>query len=638
MSFLKTLVNTTVAYLDDQTKKATPPPRLCSHCNRKILRANLYVGNDYLCNCSICNEEVCNKCGDTSKNKIPKHLLYKNALDKSSSISSSSQSIVSVPTVVVGNAISDDKKVDSISSTVIPNVNATTATATNATNTTNDNDDTADTKDDKIKNWLCNKCKPECDKIWLKEFQDNIHGKYDSIIDTYFYNDGRYQVFFHIPSIQEDNAKRKALRAVQVAEYGFAMAGYDAIFKVAKYAYYGREIYNTLIKAELLSVMKPIIDNLKIYGVKTDDYMTPLYLYYLSCKHQAIFNKDPGYESRGHSANDPGIIHEKCPTDLLDYAGKYLGAAQLLYIAHLHEPHHTNEWSSWYLTKLTSRQQYTVIMCQNETSLLRNGTKCPAFALLAKTSGAEKEVQLIIRGTHQVMDWSINLNEDPVLIPYANGKSREAIQIIEGWIHRGMYEGAIGILDDYCCYEYLSRFIKEGYKLKFIGHSLGAGSAAVIAAILKTRLYQSKPDIFDKADLSAIIFATPPVMDKELASAVANDGLVLSVILGLDCVPRFSKKNLAVIAEELSEFIPHAKKWYDEDYADVSTYVKSFGKARDPFSKSEEPEDNTLENNIKQVTAVAGSVMQAATVIQNAWVADAKEDGVFVDAKVSNNY
>jgi hypothetical protein len=46
MSFLKTLVNTTVAYLDDQTKKATPLPRLCSHCNRKILRANLYVGNE----------------------------------------------------------------------------------------------------------------------------------------------------------------------------------------------------------------------------------------------------------------------------------------------------------------------------------------------------------------------------------------------------------------------------------------------------------------------------------------------------------------------------------------------------------------------------------------------------------------
>ena len=218
-----------------------------------------------------------------------------NSSDKMSSDQSSSSN------VVVAAIVSDDKKIDSS----VPVINAND---TAESKDTKDDKDSKDGKDSKEETWLCNKCKVECDKIWLKEFRTTIHEKYDVIIDTYFNNDCRYQVFFKFPNLKDDDAKRKALRVVQVAEYGFSITGYDAIFKVAKYAYYGREIYNTLLKAEMLSVMKPIIENLKIYGVKTDDYMTPLYLYYLSCKHQAFFNKNPDYESRGHKANDAGSI------------------------------------------------------------------------------------------------------------------------------------------------------------------------------------------------------------------------------------------------------------------------------------------------------------------------------------------
>lgn len=256
--------------------------------------------------------------------------------------------------------------------------------------------------------------------------------------------------------------------------------------------------------------------------------------------------------------------------------------------------------------------------------------------MLAKNNdNNEKEVQLIIRGTHQVMDWSINLNEDPVLFQYAYGNAQNGsnIEMLEGSIHKGMYEGAIGILDDYCCYEYLLLFLSNGYKLKIIGHSLGAGTASIIAAILKTRLFTNNLELFHNADVRAIVFATPPVMSEELATAVGRDELVLSIILGLDCVPRFSKKNLADIAKELSEFIPQAKKWYDQDYADVSAYVKSFGKASDPFSKSEEASDGKeFEENIKQAVDVGTNI---ASSVQNAWVSGNVSDltGVFVDAK-----
>jgi len=273
-------------------------------------------------------------------------------------------------------------------------------------------------------------------------------------------------------------------------------------------------------------------------------------------------------------------------------------------------------------------------MCQNDTSSLPDGTKSPAFAMLARNDENEKEVQLIIRGTHQVMDWSINLNEDPVEFSYAFGEARpgSTIEMVQGCIHKGMYEGAIGILDNYCCYDYLLRFLSNGYKLKVVGHSLGAGTAAIIAAIVKTRLYESNNELFYKSDVRAIAFATPPVMTAELAKAVGDDGLVLSIILGLDCVPRFSKKNLAVIAKELSEFIPQAKKWYDKDYSDVTTYVKTFGKGGDPRINEETADDKKLEENIKQAVDVGTNI---ASSVQNAWVTgDVSElTGVFVDAK-----
>ena len=266
---------------------------------------HLYIGN-----CAVCNEEVCGNCADNSKNKIPSHLLFNKSMNKSTSsdkMSSDQSSLTMGITTVIAAAVSDDKKIDSSVPTISAN-DIAEAKDGKDTKESKDGKDTKESKEETIKNWLCNKCKVECDKIWLKEFRATIHEKYDEIFDAYFSNDGKYQVFFKFPSVKDDNTKRKVLRAVQVAEYGFSITGYDAIFKVAKYAYYGREIYNTLLKAEMLSVMKPIIENLKIYGFKTDDYMAPLYLYYLSCKHQALFNKNPDYESRGHKANDPGII------------------------------------------------------------------------------------------------------------------------------------------------------------------------------------------------------------------------------------------------------------------------------------------------------------------------------------------
>ena len=47
--------------------------------------------------------------------------------------------------------------------------------------------------------------------------------------------------------------------------------------------------------------------------------------------------------------------------------------------------------------------------------------------------------------------------------------------IISGHVHVGMYTGAIGILDGYGMRGYLLDLAAQGYDIKTVGHSLGAG-------------------------------------------------------------------------------------------------------------------------------------------------------------------
>ena len=49
------------------------------------------------------------------------------------------------------------------------------------------------------------------------------------------------------------------------------------------------------------------------------------------------------------------------------------------------------------------------------------------------------------------------------------------VLIISGHVHVGMYTGAIGILDGYGMRGYLLDLAAQGYDIKTVGHSLGAG-------------------------------------------------------------------------------------------------------------------------------------------------------------------
>jgi hypothetical protein len=130
-----------------------------------------------------------------------------------------------------------------------------------------------------------------------------------------------------------------------------------------------------------------------------------------------------------------------------------------------------------------------------------------------------------------------------------------------------------------------------------IGHSLGGGTATLIAAELRNALIQritkqiinKKPSSSSTVSLSyesvhrisAIVFASPAIISESLANAFLQDRLLIHVINGCDVIPRYNKRTMAILANEMKEFSSIANEWMTEDKMDLSDYALSVGKASD---------------------------------------------------------
>lgn len=164
--------------------------------------------------------------------------------------------------------------------------------------------------------------------------------------------------------------------------------------------------------------------------------------------------------------------------------------------------------------------------------------------------------------------------------------------------------------------------LDNGFDLKIIGHSLGAGVASILAADLKNGLFRRRQlraslkidpsevnendmlsdtkfvylgldyenvhvqalQVADEHDLAplprvtAVCYATPPCVGENLANAFLEDKLVLSMINGDDIIPRLSGRNIQNLAEEIKSFSSTAELWMKEDEVRLKRYAKTVGK------------------------------------------------------------
>ena len=92
-----------------------------------------------------------------------------------------------------------------------------------------------------------------------------------------------------------------------------------------------------------------------------------------------------------------------------------------------------------------------------------------------------------------------------------------------------------------------SVLLPSGYKLKVVGHSLGAGVGVIFSMILRSRIKVLREDKGTK--LKVLAFASPPILDYE-ASVNCQD-FVCTYVNNADIVPRSSLSNLAILMDQM---------------------------------------------------------------------------------------
>ncbi|XP_056017088.1 diacylglycerol lipase-alpha-like isoform X3 [Ostrea edulis] len=161
-----------------------------------------------------------------------------------------------------------------------------------------------------------------------------------------------------------------------------------------------------------------------------------------------------------------------------------------------------------------------------------------------------KRVVICVRGTTSLQDVLTDLKADAETLPLSPP--------IESWVgHKGMVQAAVYIRDKLKEDNLLTKaFSKDGvdetYDLVSVGHSLGAGTAAILAILLR----QEFPN------LHCYAFSPPGGLLSE-ACVQETKSFITSVVVGKDVVPRIGLSQLEVLRTDLINVIKNSKepKW-----------------------------------------------------------------------------
>eukprot|EP00633_Aureoumbra_lagunensis_P002915 CAMPEP_0197286626 /NCGR_PEP_ID=MMETSP0890-20130614/2158_1 /TAXON_ID=44058 ORGANISM="Aureoumbra lagunensis, Strain CCMP1510" /NCGR_SAMPLE_ID=MMETSP0890 /ASSEMBLY_ACC=CAM_ASM_000533 /LENGTH=762 /DNA_ID=CAMNT_0042755163 /DNA_START=111 /DNA_END=2403 /DNA_ORIENTATION=+ len=306
-----------------------------------------------------------------------------------------------------------------------------------------------------------------------------------------------------------------------------------------------------------------------------------LRLYYYGCNtaiERLRLAGDDSMKERRNLASD----------DLLDRAGcgVHIAASSWLYASRsLRPPHDTNEWGSWYASRLAQRHGYIMIACvgagRTESALCvpsRPPIPFPAFCLVAHPH--HKHAVLAIRGSATRSDWLVNTDSEPLPIfgdknktYWVHGGMRTlSIFISYSILYLGMLKAARALLDDCGLRVCLKRLANKNFSIDTTGHSLGAGVATVITALLMNEHRETK----FPAPVKCIAYAAPASVDADLAHLLL--GSVVSVVHHDDLIPRLSDANCAMLAKALLADDANYHARLTADKQSVKNHIKTLGK------------------------------------------------------------
>ena len=183
-------------------------------------------------------------------------------------------------------------------------------------------------------------------------------------------------------------------------------------------------------------------------------------------------------------------------------------------------------------------------------SVQRSTFQEPAFFI--SESQARNEVFFVIRGTASMKD---ALTDGDCAAEDLNSALPEFAGVKA---HRGMTKSAHALLDKHAskickCVE-MFELKKKKPRFIVLGHSLGAGTAAIASILLKEKL--------GKTPVECVAFATPPCLDAKGCQASAH---LKSIVCHDDVITRASRQNVDDLFMRIQEI-----NWKDDFSKDVN--------------------------------------------------------------------
>ncbi|KAL8142610.1 hypothetical protein V2J09_015642, partial [Rumex salicifolius] len=225
-------------------------------------------------------------------------------------------------------------------------------------------------------------------------------------------------------------------------------------------------------------------------------------------------------------------IHQASANPLEDVQGVQISSEPVVHdlIYHLELAKGCYKDSAACLAKYSMLREINVLKFVKVSSMLRPG-------YYIAIDPRKKLVILGIRGTHSVYD----------LITDIVSSSNEEVTF-EGYsTHFGVAESARWFLTHEM--KRIKKCLDEnkGFRLRLVGHSLGAATASLLAVMLRKK--SCKELGFDPDRVTAVGFATPPCVSKELAESCSD--FINTVVMQDDIVPRLSIATLARLRNEI---------------------------------------------------------------------------------------
>lgn len=352
-------------------------------------------------------------------------------------------------------------------------------------------------------------------------------------------------------------------------------------------------------------------------------------IYYLHCKH----NMDVVLNAR--VTIEGGV---DCPTQLIDHVGTFVGVADWLYSCKLPGVYNTSAWNTWYLQRVVEKTNingkgWTLVGCsqgskhvpifptRSEIKQVKGKEQeivytlpclIPAFGVFIRAPGATGggraaaggEVLIIVRGTQSIGDAITDVTDAPEPFEYhrhlaattnlntaAATTTNTAAAVdgtpshvtVSGVVHGGMYRAADAIIQYSGVGKMMDSLVQNGFRaITVVGHSLGGGTATIIAMLLKARLlehfYPASP--LPPLSIQAITYGTPAVVSPGIAVALKEDNLVIAVVNRSDIVPRISQRNIYSLATEVADYRATAKQYEKRELKELKERLKALGKTK----------------------------------------------------------